>query len=348
MAHHDPPHTTTRPGRRGKRPPPPPRPAPRRPARTTSPQRPPRHPHPGRTPRRPRRTGRGGRPARNPPPHRPRRPPHTTPPPSPHLPRSQARTARPRLRHPSARQPLALRHTLRTRPPPQHGPDGTHPLLNHLPHDVDRWFWLRYTTPALGPHLRLRFHGTPHTLATRIQPQLAYLADQLHHRRLLGPAALRLEPYEQEIERYGGPRAITAAEHLFCADSRLALTALTHTDDQRLITPATTTAEIARTLAPDQPRSALNPGHLTRDHRRHRDALRPRLTDHPNTPTELAPARAQHHAALTAYRDVVPHQSAARCASHVIHMHANRVLTSDPGHERIMRTLAADLLHHRR
>ncbi|MBL1115250.1 lantibiotic dehydratase [Streptomyces sp. 110] len=225
------------------------------------------------------------------------------------------------------------------------------PLLTGLPDDVDRWFWLRYTTPALGPHLRLRLHADPHTLAARIQPELARLADQMHRRGLLGPGALRLEPYEQEIERYGGPQAITAAERLFHADSRLALAALTQTEDVRLLTAAASAAEIARTLAPGQPHSALNPGQLTRDQRRHRDALRSALTG--NGPATLIPADlarlawARWRAALVGYRETVPQQFAARCASDVIHMHANRMLALDPGIERIMRTLAADLLHRR-
>jgi hypothetical protein len=151
------------------------------------------------------------------------------------------------------------------------------PLLDNLPddNDVDRWFWLRYTTPALGPHLRLRVHASLHVLATRIQPELARLADRMHHRGLLGPGALHLEPYEEEIERYGGPQAITTVEKLFCADSRLALAVLPLTEDARLVIASVGAAEIARTLAPGQPHSALNPGHLTRDQRRHRDALRP-------------------------------------------------------------------------
>ncbi|MFI0219707.1 lantibiotic dehydratase [Streptomyces lydicus] len=218
------------------------------------------------------------------------------------------------------------------------------PLLTDLPADIDRWFWLRYTTPTLGPHLRLRFHASPHTLTTHIQPQLAILTRQLHERSLLWPDALLLEPYEQEIERYGGPQAITAAEDLFCADSRLALAALTRSEDERLLLAAIGAADISRTLAPDQPRSALSPGHLTQEQRRFRDALRPHLADSPMT-ADLAAAHAQRHAALIAYRNTLPPQHSARCASDVIHMHANRMLAIDPGRERIMRTLAADLLH---
>jgi lantibiotic biosynthesis protein len=80
------------------------------------------------------------------------------------------------------------------------------PFFGDLPEEIDRWFWLRYTTPVLGPHLRLRFHADPFTLAARIQPRLADVADGLYRSGLLGPGALRLEPYEQEIERYGGRR----------------------------------------------------------------------------------------------------------------------------------------------
>ncbi|WP_198539571.1 thiopeptide-type bacteriocin biosynthesis protein, partial [Streptomyces graminilatus] len=220
------------------------------------------------------------------------------------------------------------------------------PLLTHLPEDVDRWFWLRYTTPALGPHLRLRFHASPHILATEIQPQLADFAEQLRRRGLLGPTALRLEPYEQEIERYGGPQAITAVEHLFCADSRFALSVLNRAEDERLLIAAACAGEIARILASDEPRSALGPGRLTREQRRQRDALRGRLTG-PTVliPDSLVTAQSERRAALFAYRDTVARQSASRCASDVIHMHANRMLAVDPGTERVMRTLAADLLH---
>ncbi|WP_168222737.1 lantibiotic dehydratase [Streptomyces xiamenensis] len=221
------------------------------------------------------------------------------------------------------------------------------PLLSGLPDKVERWFWLRYTTPALGPHLRVRFHADPHTLATRVQPQLAHLAERLQKQGLLRPAALHLEPYERETERYGGPQAITPAETVFCADSRLALATLPHTKDERLLIAAAGAADIARTLAPAEPRTALRPGRLTQDERRHRDTLRPRLAVGTDglLPVHLMAFRAARHAAFLAYRDVLDEDSAARCASDVIHLHANRMLGTDPGAERIARTLAADLLH---
>jgi lantibiotic biosynthesis protein len=59
----------------------------------------------------------------------------------------------------------------------------------------------------------------------------------------------------------------------------------------------------------------------------------------------MAALQAERHAALIAYRDAVPRESAARSAGDVIHMHANRMLAVDPGRERVVRTLASDLLH---
>ncbi|MFD9869070.1 lantibiotic dehydratase [Streptomyces niveus] len=217
------------------------------------------------------------------------------------------------------------------------------PLLTGLPDEAERWFWLRYSTPALGSHLRLRVNATPPTLVG-IQLQLTRLAESLQDAHLLRPGALRLEPYEQEIERYGGPKAISAVEDVFCADSRLALGALSCSEGTRLLIAAAGAADIARTLSADEPRAALRPGRLTPGQRRHRDALRPRLTDD-FIPGALTAAHAGRHDALLAYRKILPGEFAAWCAGDVIHLHANRMLGTDPGLERIMRTLAADLLH---
>jgi thiopeptide-type bacteriocin biosynthesis protein len=210
---------------------------------------------------------------------------------------------------------------------------------------IDRWFWLRYTTPAHGPHLRLRFHGTPSTLTADTQPQLAAAVADLRTRGLL--TGMHLVPYDQEIERYGGPEAITAAEHVFSADSNLALLTLPFSPDQRLLVAAASAADIATTLAPSQPHRALNPGRLTPSQRRHRDTLRPTLRHGIDAliPPPLAAAHEQRHRALIAYRETLPSPLAAPCASDVIHMHTNRLLSVDPAQERLARTLAADLLH---
>ncbi|UCM88999.1 lantibiotic dehydratase [Streptomyces marincola] len=221
------------------------------------------------------------------------------------------------------------------------------PLLERLTTapDIDRWFWLRYTTPALGPHLRLRVHGDPTALNSRVQPQLATATARLRRQGLC--SGLHLEPYEQEIERYGGEQAMASAECFFHADSALALRALRLTDSQRLLLAAASSAEIAGALAPEQPRRALAPGRLTRDQRRHRDTLRAitRRGAAALIPPFLATVHAQRRKALLAYRDVLAPAFAAPCASDLIHMHNNRLLSTDPSHERLARTLAADLLH---
>ncbi|MBB1247293.1 hypothetical protein GL263_27665, partial [Streptomyces durbertensis] len=97
----------------------------------------------------------------------------------------------------------------------------------------------------------------------------------------------------------------------------------------------------------DQPHRALNPGRLTPAQLRHRDTLRPATRHGAKAllPRDLTAAHEQRHKALITYRDTLPPQAAALVASDVIHMHANRLLAIDPGHERIARTLAADLLH---
>lgn len=222
------------------------------------------------------------------------------------------------------------------------------PLLNHLTSeaDIDRWFWLRYTTPALGPHLRLRFHGEPATLVTRAHPQLASTVTQLTRSGLCD--GLHLEPYDQETERYGGPHAVIAAEYVFSTDSQLTLHALPYPEDQRLLIAAASAADIATTLAPDQPHHALNPGRLTQPQRHRRDELRTTLRDndaHQLIPPPLADLHAERHKTLLAYRDTLTPHIAAHCASDVIHMHSNRIISTDPGHERVIRTLAADLIH---
>lgn len=97
------------------------------------------------------------------------------------------------------------------------------------------FFFIRYG--ELGSHVRLRLYGDPTILAEEVAPAL-----QEHvHEMLPGdlaaspqeePAAvtlpsavpsLRWIPYEPEVERYGGPIAIRAAEQLFWCSSRVCI-----------------------------------------------------------------------------------------------------------------------------
>lgn len=228
-------------------------------------------------------------------------------------------------------------------------PDVLAPAAEH----IDRWFWLRYHTPDLGEHLRIRTHGDPDVLTARVLPLLTDWFSRLTDQRLAG--RIVLEPYEPETERYGGPEAISAAEAVFAADSEFAARCLTHTrsTEERLVVAAVSAADIACTVT-GQPHCALRTlrGHrLTAPDRRIRDALRPRLRSGVADPVSLipeplAPAWTARHETLAAYQTALTDPRVSTpCASDLVHMHCNRLLGADPAHERIARSLATDLLH---
>jgi thiopeptide-type bacteriocin biosynthesis protein len=81
--------------------------------------------------------------------------------------------------------------------------------------DADGWFFVRYADPA--PQLRLRLHGQGDALVDRALPELTRWAV-----RAIGSGVrtrLTVEPYERELERYGGPDSTAICERLACADS---------------------------------------------------------------------------------------------------------------------------------
>ncbi|WP_242903148.1 lantibiotic dehydratase [Actinomadura terrae] len=84
---------------------------------------------------------------------------------------------------------------------------------------ADRWFFLRYRDRA--DHVRLRFHGARETVTGPLLSQFHEWMADLHADGQIG--WLSLESYEPEIERYGGVRAMKAAEEYFTADSELAM-----------------------------------------------------------------------------------------------------------------------------
>jgi thiopeptide-type bacteriocin biosynthesis protein len=209
------------------------------------------------------------------------------------------------------------------------------------------WFWLRYSDHA-GPHLRLRFHGEPGALAGRVLPAMTALTEDLIAARLA--SGLSAEPYEQETERYGGtPAAMTAAEQVFAADSRLVLDVLAATGDadERIILAALSATAIARALNAGE--AALHGRHVDRAARHRLDGMRARAraaaaSSHAGlaAPPE-SPEWAGRDTALAAYHAVLPAERRAQCASSLIHMHANRLLGQN-SLEPLVRALAADLL----
>lgn len=216
---------------------------------------------------------------------------------------------------------------------------------------VDGCFWLRFSNAAHGPHLRVRFHGDPGVLGGTVLPAASAWCEGLIRQRLSGGFAV--EHYDQEIERYGGPDAIGAAERVFSADSRLVLDILTATtdSDQRLMAAATSAAAIADTVAGADP-VALGHRRLDRDGRRRLEDLRRQVRaarpydlgdPPPRLPVEVAWSARQE--ALVAYAAMVKPARRAACASAMIHMHANRLL-GVAKLEPLTRALAADILAH--
>jgi thiopeptide-type bacteriocin biosynthesis protein len=97
-------------------------------------------------------------------------------------------------------------------------------LIQHLRTTgaIEGWFFIRYWEPK--PHLRLRLRGAPQRLREEVWPALQEAikpcldSGEIH--------AVRLDTYVQEVNRYGGPRAIAAAERFFEADSDMTLALL--------------------------------------------------------------------------------------------------------------------------
>lgn len=218
-------------------------------------------------------------------------------------------------------------------------------VLRQLPPvpDGTRSFWLRYRTEGLGPHLRLRYQGAPGPLRAVSEVLARWCADLYEQR--LSDGLVRHEPYVRETQRYGGAAAVPAAEAVFAADSAFALAALRAPDGtEPVVIAAVSAAAIATALAAP---NAARGGPLARAERRERERLRSAVRDHA-VPAGLARAWARREGALAAYGALLPAPPVAElCAADLIHLHCNRLLGTDPGRERIVRSLATDLLHAR-
>jgi thiopeptide-type bacteriocin biosynthesis protein len=212
-------------------------------------------------------------------------------------------------------------------------------------------YWLRYRTPALGAHLRVRVRSmtTPGDV-DRARATLAEWAAALAHDRL-SDGLLHIEPYVRESLRYGGPAGIEAAETFFGAGSALAHSALSLPRDDRFILAAHHCADIAETIGKIASANLEGPSptaiggiRLTPPERRRRDELRIRARRHVPVEGGTVP---DFRSALDTLASVLPPTTAHLTASDLIHLHCNRLLGTDPGAERLARSLASDLLHRR-
>jgi thiopeptide-type bacteriocin biosynthesis protein len=83
---------------------------------------------------------------------------------------------------------------------------------------IDKWFFLRYADPRF--HIRIRFHGESGAMLRTLQLLGQACARSIASGRL---SRLVLDTYRPEVERYGGPAGLDAAESIFHADSHTAL-----------------------------------------------------------------------------------------------------------------------------
>jgi thiopeptide-type bacteriocin biosynthesis protein len=77
------------------------------------------------------------------------------------------------------------------------------------------WFFVRYSDPEA--HLRIRFRGSPERLTAHLYPHICEWAGRMMSNGFC--LKFIFDTYEQEVERFGGPQGMVAAEAIFSADS---------------------------------------------------------------------------------------------------------------------------------
>jgi thiopeptide-type bacteriocin biosynthesis protein len=223
--------------------------------------------------------------------------------------------------------------------------------------DADGWHFLRYGDPE--PHLRLRFRGDPGRLTGVLLPRLGAWAAGLVDAG--GCERFVLDTYEREVERYGGPEGMAAAEDLFAADSRcvaglLALAGPAWPLD-RVGLAVVTLDDLLAGLGLDPGRRLALLGRRVGDrrasgaeHRRRKATLRPLLADPGRLAAEPAGAAilgllAGRRAALAPVAARLAGLAAAgrlggrgldELAASFAHLHCNRLLGPDPAAERLV------------
>lgn len=226
---------------------------------------------------------------------------------------------------------------------------------------VDRWFFLRYHRVGYisRPHLRLRFHGDPRALAGTLLPAWHDLAERLQERGMTGE--WRIVPYDQEVERYGGPQLYPDVERLFHADSEAVIRTL-RAEQPGLIGVAVTAvsaAEIITALDPDGADSRW----LSALHGHAELELRPEvraLVSNGELPDRLGPDIAgawaeRRRRAEALGRRIRQVDSTSGCWSppsrifeSIVHLHCNRMAGIAPELEHRALLLARDAMQARR
>jgi len=210
------------------------------------------------------------------------------------------------------------------------------------------WHFLRYGDP--GPHLRLRFRGEPGRLTGKLLPRLCAWAGGLVTAGRCDRFAV--DTYEREVERYGGPEGMNAAEELFAADSRCVAGLLGSLREglglDRVGLAVVTVDDLLDALGLDPRRRLEWCGWRVADrpasgpeHRRRKVILRPLLADPgrlasvPGGP-EVLGRLAERRAALAPIAERLAALAALDgpplrdLVASFVHLHCNRLLGTDP------------------
>jgi len=205
---------------------------------------------------------------------------------------------------------------------------------------ADDWFFLRYSDP--DPHLRIRFRGDSEVVTTELTPRLLRWGSKLvtdGYCRRFG-----LDTYDQEVERYGGPVAMPAAERLFTADSK-ASADLLHLERagvlkiERNLLVASTVDDLLTGLGFESGQHCadrvLDRREAAEEYRRQAKVLREALGDpgwlgrQPGGP-EVAVILAERRRAVEEFARMTDGleltQTARDIAASMVHMHCNRLL----------------------
>jgi lantibiotic biosynthesis protein len=220
---------------------------------------------------------------------------------------------------------------------------------------AESWFFVRYADPE--PHVRLRFHGEPGTLAGRLLPQAIAWGQRLMRDTLCD--RFTFDTYEREIERYGGEAAIEIAEAVFAADSYasaqiISLLPRLDTVDRTAVGVLTYNVLLGALHACPSGRLNWCRAHLARGrrygavYRTRGPELRDLLAHGPGNDlggkalaTVVNRLRRSLEPLGAELRGLVPQPEFDRVCASLLHMHANRLLGPDSEGERQVAELAA-------
>ncbi|OBF38921.1 hypothetical protein A5724_08975 [Mycobacterium sp. ACS1612] len=216
------------------------------------------------------------------------------------------------------------------------------------------WFFIRYSDPRR--HIRLRFRGDPARLLADLLPRIAAWATELTNVGMC--ERFSIDTYERELDRFGGPDSLAAAEQFFCADSAAVSDLLAGGEMEPLPTAVMTVDAMLNGLglnrreraewcaARSGPRSESGA-----DYREWKQLLRPMLADETASPLGDVRDRLQRASAQLRYTTTELHDMGRMsCApadlyGSLVHLHLNRLLGADRATERRVNGLLGRLQH---